>query len=62
MKETLRAQFNGQIARWRIMKKTNNGAGGWRMFGGSHGYASKAECQAKIEKLVADFPDQYQEG
>jgi NTP pyrophosphatase (non-canonical NTP hydrolase) len=61
IKEILRAQYN-QSGIWRIVKKTNNGAGGWRMFGGSHGYATKEECEAKIAKLVESFPDQYQEG
>ncbi len=32
------------------------------MFGASHGCVTKEECQAKIRKLVSDFPDQYQEG
>jgi len=61
MKESLRAQWS-QAGIWRIVKKTNNGAGGWKMFGASHGYASKTECEAKISELVKAYPDQYQEG
>lgn len=61
VKEILRAQHS-QSGIWRIVKKTNNGSGGWRMFGGSHGYTTKAEADAKIAKLVEMFPDQYMEG
>lgn len=59
-KDILRARHS-QIGIWRIVKKTKNTVG-WRMFGGSHGYATKEECEAKIRSLVEKFPDQYQEG
>lgn len=57
--ETLRAQRN-QNGMWRIVKKSKIGS--WRMFGGSHGYATKELCQAKIDYLVVTLPDQYKEG
>lgn len=61
-KTTLRPQWSSARSRWRIVKKTENGAGGWSMFGGSHGYSSKTECETKIKMLIETNPDQYQEG
>lgn len=61
-KTTIRAQWNSRQGVWRIVKKTNTGAGGWAMFGGPEGYTSKAAADGKICELVEKFPDQYQEG
>ena len=62
VKTTLRAQWSSARSRWRIVKKTDNGSGGWKMFGGSHGYVSKMECDDKIKFLIETNPDQYREG
>lgn len=61
-KTTLRAQWNSRQGKWRIVKKTNTGAGGWAMFGNSEGYTSISEAVDKIKGLIEKFPDQYQEG
>lgn len=61
-KITLRAQWSSRQGVWRIVKKTAIGAGGWKAFGLSTGYASKTECELKINKIIEQFPDQYQEG
>jgi hypothetical protein len=61
-KTTLRAQWNSRQGVWRIVKKTNTGAGGWAMFGGSEGYTSISTAELKIKEIVEKFPDQYQEG
>ncbi len=51
--EILRAQFNQRQGKWRIVKKTDNGSGGWRMFGGSDGYLSKEDCEEMIDRLIS---------
>lgn len=61
-KEILRAQYNSRQGTWRIVKKTSNGHGGWRMFGDSTGYSSKGEAEGKVKKLVERFPNLYMEG
>lgn len=61
-KTTIRAQWNSRQGVWRIVKKTDNGAGGWKLFGESKGYASKSACEDKINKIIGQFPEQYQEG
>lgn len=61
-KTTLRAQWNSRQGTWRIVKKTNTGAGGWAMFGAAEGYPSKAMVDEKIKKIIEQFPDQYQKG
>lgn len=61
-KEILRAQYNSRQGTWRIVKKTGNGHGGWRMFGDSTGYSSKGEAEGKVKKLVERFPNLYMEG
>lgn len=61
-KTTLRAQWNSRQGVWRIVKKTNTGAGGWKMFGGSEGYSSRLKAEMKIQDLILKFPNQYQEG
>lgn len=61
-KEILRAQYSSRQGTWRIVKKTSNGHGGWRVFGGASGYATKAEAEAKVKRLVELFPNEYMEG
>ncbi len=61
-KTTLRAQWNARQGCWRIVKKTDNGAGGWKLFGCPEGYISKKGCEDKIHWLIEKFPDLYQEG
>jgi hypothetical protein len=58
-KTTLRAQWNSRQGCWRIVKKTDTGHGGWKMFGGAEGYPTRLECEIKIEDIVSKFPDQY---
>jgi hypothetical protein len=61
-REILRAQYSSRQGTWRIVKKTGNGHGGWRAFGGASGYAPKAEAEAKVKRLVELFPNEYMEG
>lgn len=61
-KEILRPQYNSKQGCWRIVKKTNNGHGGWRLFGGASGYATKGEAEGKVKRLVELFPSEYMEG
>ena len=57
--ETLRAQWDGRKLRWRIVKKTYNGNGGWAKFGSADGYFSKESAESTIDRLVRDFPEMY---
>ena len=59
MKTKLRAMFDGRREMWKIMKKTNNGSGGWARFG-SGWYWDKPECEEKIRRIVQADPDQYE--
>lgn len=59
-KEVLRSQYDGKKSKWRIAKKTNNGAGGWKSFGSGAVYMSKEEAEGKIDFLIKTHPDQYQ--
>lgn len=61
-REILRPQYNSKQGCWRIVKKTNNGHGGWRLFGGAGGYATKGEAEGKVKRLVELFPSEYMEG
>lgn len=61
-KTTLRAQWNSREGCWRIVKKTDNGCGGWKLFGEAESYAIKSEAELKIKELIEIFPDQYQAG
>jgi len=58
-KAILRAQFDGRKSMWKIVKKTFNGCGGWARFG-SNWYFGKEETISKINRIVSDFPDQYE--
>jgi hypothetical protein len=59
-KEILRPQYDGKKWKWRIAKKSNVGAGGWRSFGSGSVYMTKEEADGKIDFLVKTCPGQYQ--
>jgi hypothetical protein len=50
VKEILRAQYD-RSGRWKIVKKTSVGSGGWRRFGGKW-YVRKEEADAAIDRLI----------
>lgn len=59
-KEILRPMFDHRKQAWKITKKTENGAGGWRSFGSGPVYISREKAQEKIDFLVKTNPEQYQ--
>lgn len=59
VKEILRAQYDGRKCRWRIVKKTWNGSGGWAKFGRSDGYWNKDAAEQAIDRLVENCPEMY---
>lgn len=59
-KEILRAQYDGKKQLWRIAKKTNTGAGGWKSFGSGSVYDTIGQANDKIEFLIQSYPEQYQ--
>ena len=44
---------------WKIAKKTSSPGGGWARFGGEW-YYTKEDAEAAIDRIVSDFPDQYE--
>lgn len=59
VKTILRPQFDGRKQMWKIVKKTFNGAGGWARFGAGWHYG-KEEAVEAIDRIVSNFPDQYE--
>jgi len=60
--EILRAQYNSRQGKWRIVKKTEKGSGGWKMFGGADGYLTKSDCEEMIDRLVMRSDGTYKKG
>jgi hypothetical protein len=58
-KETLRSQYDGKKQLWRIVKKTDVGAGGWKSFGSGAIYATQQEADHKIDFLIETSPEMY---
>jgi hypothetical protein len=58
-KEVLRSQYDGKKSKWRIAKKTNSGAGGWKSFGSGAIYATQSEADQKIDFLIEQGPQMY---
>lgn len=46
---------------WKIVKKTENGAGGWARYGGRW-YLLKEEAENHIDHIVEQYPDEYIKG
>lgn len=61
-KTTLRAQWNSRKGCWRIVKKTDNGCGGWKLFSSYCNFTTRHGCEDQINKLVKKYPDHYQAG
>lgn len=53
-KEVLRSQYDGKKSKWRIAKKTNSGAGGWKSFGSGAIYATQSEAE-QFESEYVDY-------
>jgi hypothetical protein len=60
-KEILRAQWQARQGKWRIVKKTYTGSGGWKLLEGAEPYDTGAICQTAIKSLVNEFPEKYKE-
>jgi len=60
IKEILRAQYDGRGQRWRIVKKTSKGSGGWARFGSPMGYSTQEETERMINRIIEYNPDMYQ--
>lgn len=58
-KEVLRSQYDGKKSKWRIAKKSNVGAGGWRSFGSGSIYQTQNEAESKIDFLIESNPEMY---
>lgn len=58
-KTILRAQWDSRKQMWKVVKRTYNGCGGWARFG-SKWHFGKEEAEMIIERLVTDFPEQYE--
>lgn len=58
-KEVLRSQYDGKKSKWRIAKKSNVGAGGWRSFGSGSIYPTQKEAELKIDFLIESNPEMY---
>lgn len=61
IKETLRAQYDHRKGMWKIMKKTYNGAGGWKRFGDAWHY-DRDDADAAIKRIINNRPEMYCEG
>lgn len=60
-KEVIREQFDHRRNEWKIVKKTYNGSGGWKRYGGEW-YGSRDEAEKVVRRLVRQFPEYYEEG
>jgi hypothetical protein len=58
IKTILRAQWDSRKQMWKIVKKTENGAGGWARFGAGWHFG-KDDAEVMIDRMVKDFPEQY---
>lgn len=58
-KEILRPQWDSRKQMWKIVKKTDNGSGGWRRFGANFYYGKEGAVNA-IEMLIFKFPEMYE--
>lgn len=58
-KEILRPQWDQRKMLWKIAKKTNNGSGGWKRFGGVY-YVNDKDAERVIERLTNNYPDLYE--
>jgi hypothetical protein len=58
-KEILRSQYDGKKSKWRIAKKTNVGAGGWKSFGSGAIYDTQQTAESKIDFLIESSPEMY---
>lgn len=61
-KITLRAQWRQKRGRWMIVKKTDNGSGGWELYGSQKGSSTKEGAQRIIERLIMLEPEIYERG
>lgn len=57
-KEILRPQWDSRKQMWKIVKKTYNGSGGWKRFGGNY-YFGKEEVESRIDMIVRHNPELY---
>lgn len=56
-----RTQFNGRLKVWKIVKKTNTGAGGWANFDNDgETYPTMEETDDMINFLVEMYPELYE--
>lgn len=58
-KEILRPQWDSRKQMWKIVRKTENGAGGWARFQ-EVGYLGKEDAVKRIEEIVRNQPELYE--
>ncbi len=59
-KDILKPMYCHRKMGYKIVRKIKTSGGGWRSFGSGRVYLSKQACQDKINWLVANNPDTYQ--
>jgi len=63
-KTKVRSQYDHRKQAWKIVKKTNNGAGGWCNFGISFNnkFISRERAEQAIDDLIFMYGGTYERG